>query len=329
MQTAKIISFIFQIILWILFISVPFFGNHPHPEINATFIFSYTIQHLIYIILFYFNYYCLIPHVLYKKNLNSYIAYIALSALATFFVIHTFKFFFLKHYSFVQHYSEPIVPIIQVVAVSVAFKLLIDQIENTINKKILLEEKTKAELNYLRLQINPHFLFNTLNNITALIHINPDKAEQSVIKLSKIMRAMLSNNTQNKIELSAEMDLINSYIDLQKIRLNEDTKLNFKIIGETQHLLIEPLILINFIENVFKHGIGEGKNEIEIAINVNENRLNLITQNKKAFGKKDETTGIGLSNVTKRLEIVYKDKYTLTINSTNQLYIVNLTLELV
>src|SRR6202008_3133125 len=115
-----------------------------------------------------------------------------------------------KHYSFSQRYFENIVAIIQVYAVSVAFKLLIDQIENALNKKIVLEEKTKAELNYLRSQINPHFLFNTLNNITALIHINPDKAEQSIIKLSKIMRAMLYSGNQQKIELNAEIELLNS-----------------------------------------------------------------------------------------------------------------------
>ncbi|MDX2172745.1 MAG: histidine kinase [Bacteroidota bacterium] len=213
-------------------------------------------------------------------------------------------------------------------AVSIAFKLLIDQIENSLNKKIVLEEKTKAELNYLRAQINPHFLFNTLNNITALIHINPDKAEQSIIKLSKIMRAMLNSGTHQKIELATEIELLNSYVDLQKIRLNEDTQLNYSVTGNLKSLFIEPLILINFIENVFKHGVGEGKNIISVNISVNENLLHLTTENKITSDKKDDTSGIGMVNVKKRLNIVYKDKYRLTISSSNSIYKVNLVLEL-
>lgn len=328
MTTPKIISFSLQIILWFLFLTAPFYKDHKFSFNNTTFIITYSLQHLIYVCLFYYNYFYVIPKKLYKKNLTHYVLFIFTLLTITYFISHLLKYIFFKHYSFIHHYSEPIVPLIQVTAVSIAFKLLIDQIENSLNKKIVLEEKTKAELNYLRSQINPHFLFNTLNNITALIHINPDKAEQSVIKLSKIMRAILNSGTQQKIELINEIEILNSYIDLQKIRLNEDTQLNYSVIGNIKSLLIEPLILINFIENVFKHGIGEGKNIITINISVIENLLHLTTENKITSGKKDDTSGIGLVNVKKRLNIVYKDKYRLTIDSSNNIYKVNLVLEL-
>jgi two-component system, LytTR family, sensor kinase len=222
-----------------------------------------------------------------------------------------------------------IVPVIQVFAVSTVFKLLIDQIEIALNKKILVEEKTNAELNYLRSQVNPHFLFNTLNNIAALIHIDADKAEQAVIKLSKIMRAMLANEKNRKITLEEELDLINSYIDLQKIRLNEDTHLDYKIEGDPRLLSIEPLILINFIENVFKHGLSDEKSVIRIHIKIENDKLILITENKIATGKKDDVSGIGLANVKKRLEIVYPGSYKLAISSQEKMYKVELEINLV
>lgn len=221
-----------------------------------------------------------------------------------------------------------IVPIVQVYAVSTVFKLLIDQIQNAINRKALLEEKTRAELNYLRSQVNPHFLFNTLNNIAALIHINQDKAEQAVIKLSKIMRAMLADGNSKKISLAQELELIDSYIDLQKIRLNEDTKLEYSITGTTNDLMVEPLILINFIENVFKHGLSDTQSVIKININVTGNILELITENTISQGKKDETSGIGLSNVRKRLEIVYENKHKLNVYNNGEMYKVHLQIEM-
>jgi LytS/YehU family sensor histidine kinase len=217
-----------------------------------------------------------------------------------------------------------IVPVIQVFAVSTVFKLLVDQIEIALNKKILLEEKARAELNYLRSQVNPHFLFNTLNNIAALIHIDADKAEKAVIKLSKIMRAMLGNEKNKKIPLEEELDLINSYIDLQKIRLNEDTELIYTTQGDASSLFIEPLILINFVENVFKHGLGDEKSVIRIAIKTENNKLFLLTENQIAQGKKDETSGIGLNNVRKRLDIVYPETHKLCLSSDQNRYKVEL-----
>ncbi|MCE3226337.1 MAG: hypothetical protein K0S32_888 [Bacteroidetes bacterium] len=221
-----------------------------------------------------------------------------------------------------------IVPVIQVFAVSTMFKLLIDQIEIALNKKILVEEKTKAELNYLRSQVNPHFLFNTLNNIAALIHIDADRAEQAVIKLSKIMRAMLANEKNRKIALEEELDLINSYIDLQKIRLNEDTQLDYKVEGNFRLLSIEPLILINFIENVFKHGLSDEQSVIRIHIKIENDKLILITENKIATGKKDDVSGIGLANVKKRLDIVYPGAYKLAITAQEKMYKVELEINL-
>jgi LytS/YehU family sensor histidine kinase len=143
------------------------------------------------------------------------------------------------------------------------------------------------------------------------------------------MRAMLGNEKNKKIPLEEELDLINSYIELQRMRLNEDTTLIYTTDGNTSSLFIEPLILINFVENVFKHGLGDEKSVIRIAIKIENNTLFLITENQITEGKKDETTGIGLNNVRKRLEIVYPEAHTLHLNTIDNNYKVELEMTLV
>jgi LytS/YehU family sensor histidine kinase len=142
------------------------------------------------------------------------------------------------------------------------------------------------------------------------------------------MRAMLANEKNRKIALEEELDLINSYIDLQKIRLNEDTQLDYKVEGNFRLLSIEPLILINFIENVFKHGLSDEQSVIRIHIKIENDKLILITENKIATGKKDDVSGIGLANVKKRLDIVYPGAYKLAITAQEKMYKVELEINL-
>jgi LytS/YehU family sensor histidine kinase len=313
----------------VLFVSAPFIGDHALSRDNKDLHLAYGLQHVTYFIFFYLNYFYFIPKFLYKRDLKFYLVSVLTLMFAVYLlnILIDYQIMHLQRIKMIT--AGRIVPVIQVFAVSTVFKLLIDQIEIALNKKTLLEEKTKAELNYLRSQVNPHFLFNTLNNIAALIHIDADKAEKAVIKLSKIMRAMLGNEKNKKIPLEEELDLINSYIELQRMRLNEDTTLIYTTDGNTNSLFIEPLILINFVENVFKHGLGDEKSVIRIAIKIENNTLFLITENQITEGKKDETTGIGLNNVRKRLEIIYPEAHTLHLNTIDNNYKVELEMTLV
>lgn len=328
MKVTKITLYIIQIILWSLFLYAPFTGNNPMRFFDWNSKLVFIINHLNFFILFYINYFYLIPYILNKKGLKKYVLALSVLVLSVYAFINIVKAILFKNFVYTEHATESIVPIIQVLAVSIAFRLILNQIENAVNKKILEEEKTKAELMYLRSQINPHFLYNTLNNIAALVHINQHKAESSIIKLSKIMRSMLGHEINEKVKLSTELELINTYIDLQKLRLNEDTILNYTLEGEAADVDIEPLILINFIENAFKHGVGIERTEIDIKIIISQNFLSLYTKNGLSYFDKDDTTGIGLENVKKRLDILYKDNYTLKTETINSEFILNLNLNL-
>lgn len=328
MKVVKITLYIIQIILWSLFLYAPFSGPNPMRFFDWNGKLVYIINHLNFFLLFYVNYFYLIPSILNKLGLKKYVIYLSILVLSVYTIINIVKAIVFKNFVYTEHATEPIVPIIQVIAISIAFRLILNQIENSINKKILEEEKTKAELMYLRSQINPHFLYNTLNNIAALVHINQYKAESSIIKLSKIMRSMLGYDINEKVKLSTELELINAYIDLQKLRLNEDTILNYTVEGETGNVNIEPLILINFIENAFKHGVGVERSTIDIKISMYPSSLSLYTKNGLSNFDKDDTTGIGLENVKKRLDILYKDNYTLKTEIINSEFILNLNLNL-
>lgn len=189
-------------------------------------------------------------------------------------------------------------------------------------------DKTNAELSFLRAQINPHFLFNTLNNIYTLAVIQDENAPDSILKLSNIMRYVTDDTREDFVPLQYEIDCINDYIELQKLRLGKNTRIDFKITGDVESKQIAPLILMTFIENVFKYGISKHESSIvSINILVHENGVSFYCQN-RIFQEKEHTEreGIGLINVKQRLHYLYPGKYVLNINTENQLYTVNLIL---
>jgi two-component system LytT family sensor kinase len=189
-------------------------------------------------------------------------------------------------------------------------------------------DKTDAELSFLRAQINPHFLFNTLNNIYTLAVIQDEHAPDSILKLSNIMRYVTDDTREDFVPLQYEIDCINDYIELQKLRLGKNTRIDFKITGDVDSKQIAPLILMTFIENVFKYGISKHESSIvSINILVHENGISFYCQN-RIFQEKEytERAGIGLDNVKQRLHYLYPGKYVLNINTENHLYTVNLIL---
>ncbi|NIG57176.1 sensor histidine kinase [Chitinophaga sp. Cy-1792] len=188
-------------------------------------------------------------------------------------------------------------------------------------------EKLNAELKFLKSQINPHFLFNCLNTIYSLAHKRSDQTEHAILKLSTIMRYMIYESNEAKVLLEHELKYLADYIDIQRLRLPKDINIVYDITGDPEKLLIEPMLLVPFVENAFKHGISYAEDSfINIDIAIAENMIRLIVTNSHFKERVAERGGIGLQNVEKRLELLYPDDHTLDIQDNGNLFIVDLKL---
>jgi hypothetical protein len=175
-------------------------------------------------------------------------------------------------------------------------------------------EKLNTELSYLRSQINPHFLFNTLNSIYSLALEKSDKAPTAVVKLSAMMRYVISETDSAFVSLEKDVNYLEDYIELQKIRLGNTVKLAYKVTGELKGKRIAPLILIPFIENAFKHGVNPEENsKILITVEITGNDLVLKVQNNKVNLQIKSATneGMGIENAKTRLQLLYPSKHKL------------------
>jgi two-component system LytT family sensor kinase len=197
-------------------------------------------------------------------------------------------------------------------------------------KRAILAEADKAiaELSFLKAQINPHFLYNTLNNIYTLSVIGSEKTSDSIMKLSNIMRYVTDEAEADFVPLSNELNCISNFIDLQKLRLGKMVTLNYSVAGDPADYQICPLLLMTFIENVFKYGLSNHLPAlITISIRMENGSIVFHSQNTIFDHKRHrERTGIGISNTKKRLEHLYPDKYTLVIDQADQLFTVDLVL---
>jgi len=190
-----------------------------------------------------------------------------------------------------------------------------------------------AELEALKSQLNPHFLFNSLNNIYSLTIIDSEKAGESILTLSDLMRYNLESSKKKFVTLEQELEFINNYIELETLRVSEICDINYKKDGKFETKTIAPMILISFVENCFKHGISSdsSQNIIDITVQLKENKLTFSTKNNIAATRIDiakKEISIGIENVKRRLELLYKDKYELVISYENGTFIVMLRIEL-
>ncbi|XHR93767.1 sensor histidine kinase [Mucilaginibacter sp. UC70_90] len=191
-------------------------------------------------------------------------------------------------------------------------------------------DKATAELSFLKAQINPHFLFNTMNNIYTLVLTKDDHAADSVMRLSKIMRYVTEDITENFAPLQREIDCITSYIELQRLRTGSLTIVDFEVDGDIDGKQIAPLLLMTFIENIFKYGVSKHeRSTITIKLAIRETTLFFYCKNWIFSSNNSEQTGtgIGIKNTRHRLEHLYNGKHILNISSDNQEYIVQLTLQ--
>lgn len=212
---------------------------------------------------------------------------------------------------------------------AVAIKLLKYWYINQQEQQQLAQEKLQAELKFLKTQIHPHFLFNTLNNLYALTLKASPKAPETVLKLSELISYMLYECTADEVPLSKEVNFIRNYIDIEKMRYGDKLDVDIRVRGDAEGRRIPALILLPFVENCFKHGASETLqlSWVKIAIDIQPNLIVIKVENNKngenAVQKKE---GIGIQNVKRRLDLLYPDKHELKIVNGKETFLVILTI---
>ncbi len=212
---------------------------------------------------------------------------------------------------------------------SCIIKFAVDWFYNEKIQRSLESERKDMELQFLKSQLNPHFLFNSLNNIYSLAYQKSDKTADAILKLSEIMRYMIYESNDSWVSLDKEVEYVQSYIELQKLRFKDGAAVDVTIHGEIDGQQVVPLILISFVENAFKHGVAnDHENPIKINIIANQKILHFSVSNKKSTSNKDGIGGVGLNNVERRLQLLYPDRYKLNIINTPTHYTTELMLDL-
>ncbi|MDF2157471.1 sensor histidine kinase [Algoriphagus sp. CAU 1675] len=207
--------------------------------------------------------------------------------------------------------------------------------KDDIARQELEKQRINTELSYLKAQINPHFFFNTLNNIYSLTNLDIKKAQEALLKLSRMMRYVLYENLKEATLLSKEVDFIRDYIELMKMRMTEKVKLDIQLDDPKENQIIAPMLILPFLENCFKHGISSQKEStIHIKLEIIGNTLFFETRNQIFPVNRDspeaKESGIGLVNTQRRLSLLYPNKHKLKFgkDEDNQEYYVNLTINL-
>ena len=340
----KWITILIHAVAWVLLFSLPVLLRPSHnpneaqpPEpVNTTIIFIISrISDALLITFFYLNAGILIPRLLYKKKYTVY----------TVSIIFSFAFYVLVmwllwvnfthpdiNFSFQRHLFFSTFIFLFILACSTAFKTIRDKIISDQLAKEKETENLKTELSLLRSQVSPHFMFNVLNNMVALARKQSDQLEPSLIKLSSLMRYMLYETDEEKVSLEKEMEYLHSYIDLQQQRFGKKVIINVTMCQADKMYDIEPMLLIPFVENAFKHGTGLIENaHIDIELKAEKNILYFSVSNKYdpvSIEVKDKASGIGLVNVQRRLELLHPGKHKLDITKENSLFTVTLKINL-
>ena len=228
-----------------------------------------------------------------------------------------------------EHEIMAIVVLILMFAANLGIK---NYIRSRDDRKRLVElekQNLEQQLEYLRYQINPHFFMNTLNNIHALVDFDPAKAQETIVELSKMMRFVLYEGNKQSVPLSRELDFIRHYVTLMQLRYTDKVKITLDLPQETPDRQIPPLILVTFIENAFKHGVSyKQESFIEVKVTVENETMHFSCHNSKADHPNEEKGGVGLANVRKRLDLIYGERYRLSIKDKLDAYHVELSIPL-
>ncbi len=218
------------------------------------------------------------------------------------------------------------------VVVGVFYQMLYNRYRTERRNLAIISEQKEAQLQALRSQINPHFLFNTLNNIYSLAVVKSDKTAGMVLKLSNLLRYVIYDGKTEQVELKREVEQIQEFIDLFQMRSEVPLNIQFEVLGTTQGIKIEPMILIPIVENCFKHCDFDTNDQafIRITLSIQGGKLQFKTVNSKddRNQQKDQVGGVGLNNINKRLELKYKEAFQLSVVGEKNVFEVNLVLNI-
>jgi LytS/YehU family sensor histidine kinase len=215
--------------------------------------------------------------------------------------------------------------IILLLGMNLGIKLYFKSDQDAKEMQQLEKQNLEQQLEYLKCQINPHFFMNTLNNIHALVDINPEMAKSTILELSKLMRYVLYEGAKTLVPLQKDINFMRNYINLMKLRYTNKVKIDIDIPENIPDKSIPPMLLITFVENAFKHGVSYKDNSfITIKLTCTDEWLYFSCQNSKHPESTNEQGGVGLANVKKRLELLFGDNHHLDIHDENNTYMVNL-----
>ena len=356
----KIVTVIAHVTAWICFITLPYLVFFPRlREFNISdHQLASIICNTVFLVLFYYlNTLVLIPRLLAKEKWFWYIFSIAASLIFFLYIprqiatliaepevfnpqnreyIRNPAFQGKPRFQGMGRKSRPIadpyntVLFLLIFTVGTCISVIQRWLKTEHNRKETENEKLNTELSFLKSQVNPHFFFNTLNNIYSLAVVRSEKTAPAVMKLSSIMRYILTETQRDKVPLSNEVDFIHNFIDLQQVRLTDKVVLNFSAEGAIDKLLVAPLLFIPFVENAFKYGVStKESSNITIEIRTNGDTILFSSRNYIVPSENNlmENTGIGINNVKRRLELMYPGKHTLTTTEKDNYYTVHLEIE--
>jgi hypothetical protein len=333
---------LFHTAFWAVYIS--FTINHistfqSGPQIDWGRVLTSTLISVLYVfIISYLNYFYFIPVFLIRKRIDRFLAVFAISfGLITWLRIGIEGLVFgdsagrAHNLPRSQLVAQMIISNLFIVLFVGLLRFASNWLELDSRRRQLETEKLSAELNFLKAQVNPHFFFNTLNNLYYLATIKSDLAPLAISKLSEVMRYMIYDSNHEKVELAKEIEYMQHYIGLERLRLKEGIPLDFEFVGRTD-ILITPLILIAFLENAFKHGVSNGNDQswIKARLEVDKGRLTFRIGNSKlrSVTIPADEEGIGLKNVKRRLDLSYPGRYKLDIEDLEDCFFVDLTIDL-
>jgi len=338
---AKRLTIAIHTLVWLLLLVVPYIStdqvfNSLDPASDVKYLLlCFTISSVL-LITFYLNFYFLIPKFLFARKGWLYFIILLLMIAVVFFllgVIFIFSDFSAEALAKMSPAIEKIIPVIIINAISLWLLAIVTSVLWAFYNRLKQTEteKLSAQIASLKSQINPHFLFNTLNNIYATAIDTSPKAADMVDKLSEMMRYTMRDTQQDFVLLEDELNYISNYIELQRLRLDKSVKLEYYCPEDIPVLQIAPMLLIPFIENAFKHGVNsEQKSSIRIEITINKTEFQLSVVNNKVSVQRNisERSGLGIENTRHRLNLIYPSKHLLVINDTEKQFQVSLYIHL-
>jgi hypothetical protein len=361
------IELIVFIVIWMVVFSIPFFSQRIENDINWSKVTGEWIRMCSFLAVFLLNTLLFVPKFLLQKKYRSYFIYTTLSILIIIGITVSLRLFMTppqplemppmdlgpgmppmelgpgmpppqgfkmadppEQRSILMHFIDNLILAILVVGLSTAFKLLSEWLREENWRKDLEKEQLRTELALLRHQVSPHFFMNTLNNIHALIDINSEDAKDTIIQLSTMMRYLLYDTAHGKTTLKKEINFIESYMTLMKLRFPKDVAVVLDIPDEIRDIEIPPMLFISFLENAFKHGVSY-KSESYVSMKIEQigNRLKCSVKNRKHnnIDSLDSSySGIGLTNIKKSLKLLFGNDYSLHIHETEKEFEVQLSI---